>query len=247
MKAGIEATTGETVAVKVLERAKAADEAARERLANEMAILRVVDHPNILRLLDVVDHGDATYLVTEYISGGELFGYIVERGHLPEAEAIELFAQIVSAVASFHSRLIIHRDLKPENMLLTQDHREVKVIDFGLGAMLPSAEEVLTLACGSPHYAAPEMLLGEGYDGRKADMWSLGVCLYAMLCGCLPFDEEDMEVLYDKTIAGDYNYNNCPPLSKAAVDLIGCVARSLPVRIACSRPPLTDCIPAQAC
>ena len=108
---------------------------------------------------------------------------------------------------------------QPENVLLDA-HGNIKVIDFGLGTMLSAPDEVLHVACGSPHYAAPEMLLGGGYLGQRIDMWSLGVCLYAMLCGCLPFDEPEVDVLYDRIIAGDYDFSPNPTLSPDAKQLV---------------------------
>ena len=180
---------------------------------------------------------------------GELFQYIVQHGRLEEAEAVKLFSQLVAAVDSCHRSHVIHRDLKPENVLLDADGN-IKLIDFGLGTILGSSDEVLQVACGSPHYAAPEMLLGNGYLGQRIDMWSLGVCLcaarairrnfgaaqfgaflrrnnshhtprrYAMVCGCLPFDEPDMDVLYDRIIAGDYDFSPAPRLSPDVRHLI---------------------------
>ncbi|KAL3912531.1 MAG: hypothetical protein SGPRY_008308 [Prymnesium sp.] len=163
----IERHTQESVAVKILEKDKIVDEDARQRLVNEIAILH--------RMLEIIESGNAIYLVTEFVGGGELFGHIVNKGRLEEAEAVRLFAQMVAAVDSCHRQLVIHRDLKPENVLLDANG-DIKVIDFGLGTILSYADEVLTVACGSPHYAAPEMLLGGGYMGQRADMWSLGIC-----------------------------------------------------------------------
>jgi len=215
----VERHTHESVAVKVLERDKIADDDARQRLANEISILHRVHHTHLLQLLEVIEEVDRIYLVTEHVGGGELFNYIVEKGRLDEAEAAKLFSQMVAAVDSCHRNLVIHRDLKPENLLLDANG-DIKVIDFGLGTILSSPDEILEVACGSPHYAAPEMLLGGGYLGQRVDMWALGVCLYAMLCGCLPFDEPDMEVLYDRIIAGDFDFSPAPKLSAHAKDLI---------------------------
>ena len=215
----MERHTRESVAVKVLEKCKITDDDARQRLMNEIAILHRVQHPNLLHLLEAVEEVDAIYLVTEYVGGGELFAYIVQRGKIEEAEASRLFAQMVAAVDTCHRQLVIHRDLKPENILLDAQGN-IKVIDFGLGTMLSAPDEVLHVACGSPHYAAPEMLLGGGYLGQRIDMWSLGVCLYAMVCGCLPFDEPEVDVLYDRIIAGDYDFSPNPQLSSDAKQLI---------------------------
>ena len=216
---GVERHTRESVAIKILEKDKITDDDARQRLVNEIAILHRVQHANLVQLLEVIDEGDRIYLVTEYVGGGELFAHIVQRGRLEEAEAVKLFAQMVAAVDSCHRQHVIHRDLKPENVLLDAAG-DIKVIDFGLGTILSYGDEVLTVACGSPHYAAPEMLLGGGYLGQRADMWSLGVCLYAMMCGCLPFDEPEMDVLYDRIIAGEYDFSPAPNLSHACKDLI---------------------------
>ena len=223
----MERHTRESVAVKILEKDKITDDDARQRLVNEIAILQRVQHNNLVQLLEVIDEGDRIYLVTEYVGGGELFAYIVQKGRLEESEAARLFSQMVAAVDSCHRQLVIHRDLKPENVLL-DGNGDIKVIDFGLGTLLNYSDEVLTVACGSPHYAAPEMLLGGGYMGQRADMWSLGVCLYAMVCGCLPFDEPDMEVLYDRIIAGEYDFSPAPHLSNAAKDCITGLLRSPP-------------------
>jgi 5'-AMP-activated protein kinase catalytic alpha subunit len=172
----VERHTRESVAVKILEKDKIVDDDARQRLVNEIAILQRVQHSHLVQLLEVIEEGDRIYLITEYVGGGELFSYIVQKGRLDESEASRLFAQMVAAVDACHRQLVIHRDLKPENVLLDANG-EIKVIDFGLGTLLHYADEVLTVACGSPHYAAPEMLLGGGYLGQRADMWSLGVCL----------------------------------------------------------------------
>ena len=267
--------TRESVAVKILEKSKIVDDDARQRLVNEILILQRVQHANLVQLLEVIDEPDCIYLVTEFVGGGELFSYIVNKGRLDEAEASRLFAQMVAAVDSCHRQLVIHRDLKPENVLLDANG-DIKVIDFGLGTILNYADEVLTVACGSPHYAAPEMLLGNGYLGQRADMWSLGVCLcaphpspaharappckhscrppcppttltststsaldpalrcarsvrrYAMVCGCLPFDEPEMDVLYDRIIEGQYDFSPAPHLSAACRDLICGLLRSPP-------------------
>jgi 5'-AMP-activated protein kinase catalytic alpha subunit len=238
VRLGVEVRTSELVAIKVLERARISDADAARRLAAEIGILRLVEHSSLLRLLEVIEAAEATYLVTEHVGGGELFAHIDRVGHLAEADAAALFGQMLSAVHSLHELGVIHRDLKPENMLLLEGRAgggldeaglapELKIIDFGLGAILPSADDELLAACGSPHYAAPEMLIGTGYTGRRADLWSLGVCLYAMLCGVLPFDEDEPERLYDKIIAGQFGFDGCPPLSAEAVEMIrGTAARA---------------------
>jgi 5'-AMP-activated protein kinase catalytic alpha subunit len=223
----VERHTRESVAVKILEKDKITDDDARQRLVNEIAILQRVQHSNLVQLLEVIDEADRIYLVTEYVGGGELFAHIVQKGRLDEKEASKLFAQMVAAVDSCHRQFVIHRDLKPENVLLDASG-DIKVIDFGLGTLLNYSDEVLTVACGSPHYAAPEMLLGGGYLGQRADMWSLGVCLYAMVCGYLPFDEPEMEDLYDRIIAGEYEFSDSLNLSQPCKELIAGLLHSPP-------------------
>ena len=124
----------------------------------------------------------------EYVNNGELFDYITSNdGGLEEEEALMFFRQILSAVGYCHSFNICHRDLKPENILLTKD-LEIKIADFGMAALHQSPDHKLKTSCGSPHYAAPELIKGFAYRGNQADIWSLGVILYATLSGTLPFD-----------------------------------------------------------
>jgi serine/threonine-protein kinase HSL1, negative regulator of Swe1 kinase len=132
------------------------------------------------------------YLVLEYVENGELFEHIAARGRLGEQEAIKYFRQILSAVGYCHSFNICHRDLKPENILLTKDG-DIKIADFGMAALHQSPDHKLKTSCGSPHYAAPELIKGANYRGDKVDIWSMGVILYATLAGRLPFDIEGMD------------------------------------------------------
>ena len=131
----------------------------------------------------------ARYLVLEYVDNGELFEKIATNGRLDEEEAVKYFRQILSAVGYCHSFNICHRDLKPENILLTKDGN-IKIADFGMAALHQNPEHRLKTSCGSPHYAAPELIKGNTYRGDKVDTWSMGVILYATLAGRLPFDVE---------------------------------------------------------
>lgn len=142
-------------------------------------------------------------LVLEYCEGGELFDYIVDRGRVPETDARRLFREMVCAVAYIHSKGFAHRDLKPENMLLDGMNR-IKLIDFGLCASWkPSGvAQSLKTCCGSPCYAAPELLAGHAYTGTAADVWSLGVILFAVLCGFLPFEGDSVRVITSKINKG---------------------------------------------
>lgn len=156
----------------------------------------------LLQLLDVFDTETSFVLVLEYCSGGELFDLLVENGYLPESQVLDLFQQLVYALDFCHKRGICHRDLKPENVLLTSDGR-VKVADFGMASLLTPGC-LLETSCGSPQYAAPEVILGESYAGPAADVWSLGVVLYAMTTGGLPFDDDNLQRLISKINSGAF-------------------------------------------
>eukprot|EP00003_Mantamonas_plastica_P033174 TRINITY_DN936_c0_g2_i4.p1 TRINITY_DN936_c0_g2~~TRINITY_DN936_c0_g2_i4.p1 ORF type:complete len:697 (+),score=205.82 TRINITY_DN936_c0_g2_i4:295-2091(+) len=178
--------------------------------------MKLLDHENISKLLEVIDTSRHLYLVLELCEGGELFDYIVAHHRIKEPEARKLFRQIVSGVAYCHHHMVIHRDLKPENLLLDAQ-RNIKIIDFGFAnVMLPDG--LLKTFCGSPAYAAPEMVAGKEYYGPEVDIWSMGVILYALLCGYLPFDHRNIGKLYQLILAGEYE---CPDfLSEEAQDLI---------------------------
>ena len=165
-------------------------------IEREIVIMKLIEHPNIMRLHDVWETSTELYLILEYVEGGELFDYLCERGRLPAREALGYFQQIIAAIDYCHRFNIAHRDLKPENLLLDRD-KNIKVADFGM-AVWQSAGNMLNTACGSPHYAAPEVIKGEAYDGTAADIWSCGVILYVMLCGRLPFDDDHIPMLFKK-------------------------------------------------
>ena len=150
------------------------------------------------------------------MDGGELFDYVSTKGALREEEAVRLFRQIIAGLSYCHQFNICHRDLKPENILLDSD-RNIKLADFGMAALQPNGK-MLNTSCGSPHYAAPEIIYGRKYKGDKADMWSVGVILYAMLCGFLPFDGGNLKATLSLVKKGEYNLPD--HLSDDACDLI---------------------------
>lgn len=182
----------------------------------EIKILRLFAHPHIIRLYEVVDTPSDIYVVMEYVRAGELFDYIVEKGRLPESEARHFFQQIVSGVEYCHRHMVVHRDLKPENLLLDAS-TAVKIADFGLSNVMRDGHFLKT-SCGSPNYAAPEVISGRLYAGPEVDVWSCGVILYALLCGSLPFDDENIPNLFKKIKAGAYSLPS--HLSPGARDLI---------------------------
>jgi 5'-AMP-activated protein kinase, catalytic alpha subunit len=139
----------------------------------------------------------------EYAPGGELFDHIVNKDRLTEKESCRFFCQIVEGIDYLHKKGIAHRDLKPENLLLDENKESIKIVDFGLSNSYTEGQ-TLTTACGSPCYAAPEMIAGKEYHGLDVDIWSCGVTLYAMLVGYLPFEDPDTVQLYKKIILGEY-------------------------------------------
>ncbi|KAH7116862.1 serine/threonine-protein kinase-like protein GIN4 [Dendryphion nanum] len=190
-------------------------------LEREICIMKLLDHPNIVRLLDVWENRNELYLVMEFVEGGELFSYISEMGLLPEMQAIFLFRQIIAALSYCHRLNIHHRDLKPENILLDRETMTIKLVDFGMAALQPSGK-MLTTPCGSPHYAAPEVIQAKQYDGAKADIWSCGVILFVMLTGGPPFNysgtNNDLHYLYHDITTATYDMPS--DLSSEAKNLI---------------------------
>jgi len=162
----------------------------------------------------------------EYASGGELFEYIVANNRVKEKEACKFFRQIIGGVEYIHKLNIVHRDLKPENLLL--DHnKNIKVVDFGLSNTYKTGETLKT-ACGSPCYAAPEMIAGKRYHGLQVDIWSCGVILFALLCGYLPFEDPSTANLYKKILSGEFHTPKF--LSPEAKDLLKCLLNTDPTR-----------------
>jgi BR serine/threonine kinase len=151
--------------------------------------------------------------VLENVRGGELFDYLLKKGSLEPAEALYFFRQIIYAVRFCHMHyMICHRDLKPENLLL-DEHSRIKIADFGMAALMP-AGSLLETSCGSPHYAAPEVIIGKKYDGFLADIWSCGVILYALLTGRLPFDDDNIRRLLGKVKSGIFSMPSNVPVGR---------------------------------
>jgi len=164
-----------------------------EQFFTEIKVLKTLQHPNIIRFEDTYETNDRIYIIMELMKGGELFDYVVEKGTLSEEEASLIVRKITSAVAHMHGMNIIHRDLKPENLLLTSKGPDavVKLIDFGLAKVM--RESVASSFLGTKGYLAPEMLRRHSYD-KAIDMWSLGVIVFVLLCGCLPFDDDSSKI-----------------------------------------------------
>ncbi|KAL4463017.1 hypothetical protein ABPG72_022224 [Tetrahymena utriculariae] len=198
VKMGLHTYTMENVAIKILDKDKIVDESDKIRVAREIQILRKIRHPNIIQLYEIIESQTQLFLITEYAPNNELFDFIVKRNRLNERQSARFLLQILSAVEYLHQNNIVHRDLKPENLLLDCNNN-IKVVDFGLSNTYEDGSTLKT-ACGSPCYAAPEMVSGKRYEGLKTDIWSCGIILYAMLCGYLPFEDSNTTDLYKKII-----------------------------------------------
>ncbi|CAK5261918.1 unnamed protein product [Mycena citricolor] len=190
VKLGIHCKYGEEAAVKLIRRESVHNESKMAKIAREIEILDSLRHPNIVRLYDVFETDKFFGIILEYAAGGELFDHILAHRHLKERDAARLFAQLVSGVWYMHQKNIVHRDLKLENLLLDRN-RNLVITDFGFANQFQRKDLLMETMCGSPCYAAPELVMQEGsYVGTAADVWSCGVILYAMLSGYLPFDDD---------------------------------------------------------
>ena len=208
VKLGEHKTTGEKVAIKIIKKSKFdAKPGLRAKIQREISLMRILDHPHLLNLLDVYETEDRLYLVLEHVSKGELFDYLAEVGSLSAQLALKFFRQIVFGLEFLHTYGICHRDLKPENILL-DDSDNVKIGDFGFARWMRT--NIAETSCGSPHYTAPEIIKGEPYDGRAADVWSLGVIFYTFLCGRRPFEDQSVRNLLTKIRTADYKMPNFP-------------------------------------
>ncbi|XP_034233875.1 serine/threonine-protein kinase SIK3-like isoform X2 [Thrips palmi] len=199
VKLATHVVTKTQVAIKIIDKTKL-DEENRKKISREIQIMTKLRHPHIIRLYQVMETEKMIYLVTEYARGGEIFDYLVGQGKMDETEARRIFHQIVEAVNYCHSHNVVHRDLKAENLLL-DSKMDIKLADFGFSNHFIEGQ-LMSTWCGSPPYAAPELFEGREYDGPKADIWSLGVVLYVLVCGTLPFDGHTLQALRETVISG---------------------------------------------
>ncbi|KAG4209804.1 hypothetical protein ERO13_A02G004600v2 [Gossypium hirsutum] len=200
--------TGMNVAIKIVDKEKVLKVGMIDQIKREISVMRLVRHPNVIELYEVMATKTKIYFVMEYAKGGELFNKVV-KGKLKEDAARKYFQQLISAVDFCHSRGVCHRDLKPENLLL-DENGNLKVTDFGLSALAESKQQdgLLHTTCGTPAYVAPEVINRRGYDGCKADIWSCGVILYVLLAGYLPFQDSNLMEMYRKIGKGEFKFPN---------------------------------------
>jgi len=201
--------TGHKVAVKTFEKAKLVDLVARKRVSREIRILKYLDHPNIVQLFEVIDQPQRRYIIMEFASGGDLCKYVRDCKRLSEQESHRIFCQILSGLTHCHSKGIVHRDIKLDNILL-DSNKNVKIVDFGFSVPF-ERDQLLKKACGSPSYAAPEIVSRRQYAPTPVDVWSFGVVLYAMMCGYFPFQGANSQELCRKIVKGKFELPSWVP------------------------------------
>ncbi|KAF7842893.1 CBL-interacting serine/threonine-protein kinase 23-like [Senna tora] len=211
--------TGENVAIKILDKEKVLKHKMIAQIKREISTMKLIRHPNVIRMHEVMASKTKIYIVLEFVTGGELFDKIASKGRLKEDEARKYFQQLICAVDYCHSRGVCHRDLKPENLLLDANGM-LKVSDFGLSALPQQLREdgLLHTTCGTPNYVAPEVIHNKGYDGTKADLWSCGVILFVLMAGYLPFEDNNLMALYTKIFKAEFK--SPPWFSSSAKKLI---------------------------
>jgi hypothetical protein len=205
------------VAIKVIQRQSLQSEDSLTRFTREISLMRHMNHPFVADLFEVIEDSQSYYLVMELVENGNMLDYVNSQGRLPEDQARCYFCELISALDYLHhARFVAHRDLKAENVLLDR-HNNIRLIDFGLSKEFSKGAPTLLTACGSPAYAAPEMIQGQSYT-KAADMWSAGILLYAMVAGRLPFDDDNLHSLLQKVVSQEPAYP--PTMSRSLVDLL---------------------------
>ncbi|GMI93584.1 SOS2-like protein kinase 17, LOW-K+-SENSITIVE 1, CBL-interacting protein kinase 23 [Hibiscus trionum] len=207
VKYGRNLETEEGVAIKIIDKNKVFKHKMIAQIKREISTMKLIRHPNVIRMYEVMASKTKIYIVLEFVTGGELFDKIATRGRLKEDRARKYFQQLINAVDYCHSRGVCHRDLKPENLLIDAK-RVLKVSDFGLSALPQQVREdgLLYTTCGTPNYVAPEVLKNKGYHGDKADVWSCGVILFVLMAGYMPFDDSNLMGLYAQIFRANFGF-----------------------------------------
>ena len=216
VKLGINKETKKKFAIKILEKSKIQNKDDLQRIEREIKMLKDFDNINVIKVYEILENESYHYLIMEYCENGELFNHIVDLQRLSDEEASYFFYQLINGLEYIHSKGVVHRDLKPENLLLGKGNI-LKIIDFGLSNFF-NGKDLLITPCGSPCYASPEMVSGNSYNGFKIDIWSTGIILYAMVCGYLPFEDEDNDILFKKILECKLDFPD--DLSKNSIDLM---------------------------
>ena len=204
VKLGINKTTKEKVAIKILKKKKIVNPSEISRLNREISILKQLNHINLIKTYKINQDYENYYIFMEYCENGELFNYIVDKQKLDEDESAYFFYQLINGLNYIHHKNIVHRDLKPENLLLSKGNI-LKIVDFGLSNYYEE-DSLLSTPCGSPCYASPEMVCGNQYNGLLIDIWSCGIIIFAMTCGFLPFEDTNNEILFKKIMKCNIEY-----------------------------------------
>jgi len=206
VKLAVHKETGFKVAVKIIDKEKINEVNPHllQKIEREIVLMKLLNHRNVLKLYEVYETSKYLFLILEYAEGGELFEYLVSRGGIPLEQSLDYFFQLITGLEYCHSRFIYHRDLKPENLLLSSNHKVLKIADFGLAAFEPNFDMCKT-SCGSPHYASPEIIAGKKYDGSLNAIWSCGVILYSLVTGRLPFEDPNLAGLLSKIRKGTFS------------------------------------------
>ena len=212
---GTHMPTGEKVAIKIMSKEQIKEKSDKIRIEKEINIQKKLHHHNIVQQYAIIETESSIYIISEYCSGGELFDYIVSKRKLYEVEACRIYQQLISGLEYLHKQRICHRDLKPENLLFDSRHN-LKIADFGLSNDYHKGK--LSTPCGSPCYAAPEMVTGKKYSGSSVDIWSSGIVLYTMVCGFLPFEDDNQNILFGKIAKGLFSLPSF--LSSSCKDLL---------------------------
>jgi len=214
VKLAVHKETGFKVAIKIIDKEKIAEVNPHllQKIEREIVLMKLLKHRNVLKLYEVYETSKYLFLILEYAEGGELFEYLVTRGGLPLDRSLDYFYQLVTGLEYCHQHFVYHRDLKPENLLLSANHKVLKIADFGLAAFEPDLGMCKT-SCGSPHYASPEIIAGKKYNGSMSDIWSCGVILYSLVTGRLPFEDQNLPGLLSKIKKGKYTVPQYVPES----------------------------------
>ena len=201
---GYSILTGKKVAIKAIDRSHMDNEYTRRKIFREVYILKKLKSRFVVKILEVFENNENFLIVMEYVQGGDLLNYLKLHGRMPEDQCKKIFYQVVLGVKTIHQHGILHRDIKLDNILLDQSMNHIKICDFGVSKLVHKGE-IITDQCGTPAYLAPEIVLDKGYEGFWSDIWSLGVLLYCMVCGTVPFKANNLQDLHKAILVGKFD------------------------------------------